>query len=227
MNEFKNISLSNNPVENYFGVIKKRILEKKSLSQCGKVKEEPLPVKKNRENHSITIDRTDDALNLNEMKAMYDFITKENHNADILKHYLIEKKSLRSINGQTIETFQPYSQKIELFELRNFIPISARPDGNCFYRAISYCLFGSENFYYIFKIGSLFILIEYQNLFEDILQRHYYKEPFVEIFFKSARKNEWAMSINILAANGTILSFGLNNETLVPFPEIFNVSFRF
>ncbi|RNA20752.1 hypothetical protein BpHYR1_015637 [Brachionus plicatilis] len=222
LNEFKNTRLSNNPVENYFGDIKMKNLLSNSEEKCagkkpkrkGKkqfhyeidpIKEKGFyyqktdifkliyndlfefdfsnfkkttsqfeivsslidesskstnnlePMEIENQDHNITIDRiTNDTINLNEMKAMYDFITKENHNADILKHYLIEKK--------------------------------------------------------------------YQNLFEDILQRHYYKETFAEIFFKSARKNEWAMSLNILAANRTILSFGLNNETLVPYCQKYSMS---
>ena len=138
-----------------------------------------------------------------------------------MTNYLRNIKQSIVYSGQNLDESRCFSIIVELFNLNGFVPIRTLGDGNCFYRSISTLLFGTDKYYYLVKIGSIFMLLEYRELFSNIVTKHYYVESYETICCKSMIKDEWAMMLNILATsillNREILIFNLNTETLVPY----------
>ncbi|CAF1061748.1 unnamed protein product, partial [Brachionus calyciflorus] len=125
----------------------------------------------------------------------YDFVKSKNffkNNNELfikLVKFLRSKVNVEIYNDQIIESYDPFKILIELFNLSDFVAISTKGDGNCFYRAVSFCIFGTDEYFYAIKIGSLFILIEYRDLFERIIENHHYQNSFETIFYKSKRND--------------------------------------
>jgi hypothetical protein len=51
----------------------------------------------------------------------------------------------------------------------NLLPIKTKPDGNCLYNSFSILLIGQQDDYCAIKIGLIFMLIEYENYFQELL----------------------------------------------------------
>lgn len=90
-------------------------------------------------------------------------------------------------------------------------------DGNCFYRSVSYLLFSSENNYDIVKLCCIFIIIEYESFFKDIIKQNGYDFEYTTLIKNICRKNEWADEVTFIATsimlNRTILSFTCDENT--------------
>ena len=53
--------------------------------------------------------------------------------------------------------------------VKNFEPVETLRNGNCLYNSISLNLYGSEDNYFLIKIGTLFILFQHEAYFRNIM----------------------------------------------------------
>ena len=78
-----------------------------------------------------------------------------------------EIKNLVEFKNQMID--KSFYGLLEKNKILNYEPVSVRKNGNCLYESFSILYFNSNEFFYIFKLGSIFSLLEYQNFFRDLL----------------------------------------------------------
>ncbi|CAF0849043.1 unnamed protein product [Brachionus calyciflorus] len=134
----------------------------------------------------------------------------------LVKHLRCIKSTVLYLN-QELEENKNFSMILSYeykeINLENHKIIKCNSDGNCFYNAISTCLYGTEINFVAIKLGVIFIMIDYRDLFEEISNNHI--ESFEKIVIDSSTKNYWANELNILAAsiliNRPIISFNSNS----------------
>ena len=125
---------------------------------------------------------------------------------------------LRKIVSYTIYNSQEldkgFDQVLVNNNLTNCYAKSIIGDGNCFYRSISFLLFGSQELFYIIKVLSIFILIEYEKYFHNHLKLNGIKCTIKEFIVQVARKGKWANEAIMIATtillNRTLLSFSMD-----------------
>ena len=93
-------------------------------------------------------------------------------------------------------------------------------DGNCFYRSISYLLFGTQELFFILKVLCIFILIEYEKYFENILKLNVKKITITEFIVNVASTDAWAdetiMIATTILLNRTLFSFSMDQKSHKP-----------
>jgi hypothetical protein len=125
-------------------------------------------------------------------------------------------KILRSINESKLYDNQLDDPRFDFILSKNkmdfMVPIWCCPDGNCFWYSISNLLFGSDNLFYIIKVSSIFMLLEYRSEIESILKRYDYDMSLETLIEKTMKVDEFSNELNILATciaiNRPIYSFG-------------------
>ncbi|CAF0853848.1 unnamed protein product, partial [Brachionus calyciflorus] len=143
---------------------------------------------------------------------------KENRNKflNLVENLRCIKTSVLFSN-QDIEHSEHFLLILRQINLRNHLIIKSKLDGNCFYNAISTCLFGNEEYFLLIKLGAIFIMLENERLFRIIILDHNYDESFEKIVCDSFSENSWAMMLNFYAAsiliNRPIISLNLNHVT--------------
>ncbi|CAF0932078.1 unnamed protein product [Brachionus calyciflorus] len=159
-----------------------------------------------------------------------DLIKKDWSFLELKKYFYSSSKLLKNlVNGlreiiilpiflnQICEIKEQFKIILKQAGLENHIIVKSKSNGNCFYNSISTCLFGKEEKFYLIKIGVIFIMLEYEDLFRSIVKEHHYELSYETIVCNSSRENEWAMMLNIFATsillNRSIFSFNLNHET--------------
>ena len=101
-------------------------------------------------------------------------------------------------NGELIDTdFSLCIQNTELFG--NFIAISTDADGNCLYKAISLLIYGNQDCYIQIKLSVLFILIEYEEYFRNILKVTSPEYSFEKLIEDVSQTNSWGNEYTQLA----------------------------
>ena len=101
---------------------------------------------------------------------------------------------------------------------KDFTAVQVRGDGNCFYRALSFLIYGSERNFTVVKLCSLFTIVNsFPNIFKHLLQRLCHSDSF-ELFVTGCFKsNEWATEYNILSValmlQTSIFCFGCRTPT--------------
>lgn len=80
-------------------------------------------------------------------------------------------------------------------------PVQTTEDGNCFYNAVSICLYGDESKQQVLRACHIFIIFEYEQFFRTIFNRYQISlEPSFEAFVcKHTNDREWAGELNSLA----------------------------
>ncbi|CAF0888839.1 unnamed protein product [Brachionus calyciflorus] len=148
--------------------------------------------------------------------SIKDYIEKSRLELIKLTNYLRKINSLAIFTDQKCEEKEQFLIILERFGLNKHEVVKCRSDGNCFYNSISTCLFGHEKNFYLIKLGVIFIMLEYEDLFREIVIKHHYEETYENIVCKTSRPNEWAMMLNILSTaillNREISSLNLNHE---------------
>ena len=110
------------------------------------------------------------------------FIEQKNVSFNLIKEKYLENKILlnklteelmtieptTSYSGQTQdEVYKSYEKRLQLEE--HFKAIFSTGNGNCCYNSLSYLLFGNEQFWFIIKICSVFMLFENELYFVQIM----------------------------------------------------------
>ena len=118
------------------------------------------------------------------------------------------------------ETDSDFNSLLITNDLSAFYAKSIVGDGNCLYRAISFLLLGTQEYFYVIKVCSIFIMLEYSEYFEHILKYNHRKEMLAEFVVKVAKTNEWANEINIVSItvllSRTLYSFSMDSTSHRP-----------
>ena len=122
----------------------------------------------------------------------------------------------------------------------NYYPLTNIGDGNCLYSAIS-CFYSPDTsspssfqkYFFIFKLCSLFILLEFENIFSKVLEKNNYDFDFDSFLLRTSKRDAWGCEINILALSlltkRKIISYNpslkhlTNNRLIFSFNEAENV----
>lgn len=138
--------------------------------------------------------------------------------------------SLRNIKKYVTYTDEDTDSSFDILKEANnlnkgFFAKNTVGDGNCFYRSVSYILFGTEDNFYIIKLCCIFISYEYENFFTDYMKKTFFEESYNEFFKKICKKNEWADELVFVSAaillNRPIFSFSVNKKSRKPFVQKF------
>lgn len=140
---------------------------------------------------------------------------------------------MRSIKKYTYFTTQIKDERFNDVLLSNNLTIGYHAkytvgDGNCFFRSVSYLLFATENCYDIIKLCCIFIILDYESFFKNILKEYCYNFNYETLLRNLCRKDEWASEIIFIATsillNRPILSFTCDEKSKKPF--VINYSFE-
>ena len=99
----------------------------------------------------------------------------------------------------------------------DFVPLRTSPDGNCLFNAVSLHLCGNENGGFKLKLGSIFILFEYEGFFRSFIISKGFNFTFETFITNTAKIGIWGNSLNIIAlsflTSRAINCFEPNNAT--------------
>jgi hypothetical protein len=113
---------------------------------------------------------------------------------------------LRSITHYPLYGSQKLDANFDNILLCNNLPSTlyfakeTKPDGNCWYRAISYLLFNSEDNYHVIKICCIFIFFKYKTFFSDLLIKEHYGITFQQMIIYHLVQNQWADNLIKIAS---------------------------
>ncbi|CAF0867508.1 unnamed protein product [Brachionus calyciflorus] len=113
-----------------------------------------------------------------------------------------------------------------LFECNAYV---VNGDGNCFYYSISSIIFDNPDLFKLIKMGSIFILLEYKDFFEIILNEKAYDENFNDFIMNLAVLNAWANELIMLATSilleRGLICFCLNEANKMHYSNLFDLGF--
>ncbi|RNA05851.1 Chromo domain [Brachionus plicatilis] len=100
-------------------------------------------------------------------------------------------------SGQDIDLLQ--SDILQKWNAYQAVSLRTTGDGNCLYNAISLSIFGNEDWSLDIKLCMIFILIENENYFRDLIKKFRYEESFERLVEDSATIDEYGTEFNIMA----------------------------
>lgn len=178
---------------------------------------EPIIIDNQKQNQNESILNQISVLNFIEDEL---FTKIQSNSFENIKKCILEMKDLFKkiiIELREIKTYVPYSnQKVyEIFKQKlgledNLFPIHSKEDGNCLYNSLALLLFSDESFYFIIKLCSIFILIDYENYFKSLMINMKYEYSFEEFLINTCKNKEWATEINVLS-----IAFLLNRSVFI------------
>ena len=137
-------------------------------------------------------------------KTSYDEIKKyliENDTVfQITKQFLRSVKNMKCFSGQTVDT--NFKSLMQLNDLEaEFQAVSVPGNGNCFYNSLSMMYFGTFEFFYIFKICSIYACIENEDYLKDFMFKnaHYDLQEYLKSIENAVRINAWSDLISIVS----------------------------
>ena len=140
---------------------------------------------------------------------------KQSRNSLILLNIFLRKKELTSFNIENFKTDQLLDAfKIIGKEFLNLVPVATSANGNCFYNAISLCLFSSEEFNLLLRILVIFTFFENEKYFRNLIRYTYGDKLFNQKIEDIARNYNWANEYEIhgmsIALNRPINVYSFN-----------------
>ena len=158
---------------------------------------------------------------------MFNNLKKSNYN-EIHTEVKLTKTFLASIvNLLRSQDISLYNEKLLIdhkFEslkyagpdFNNLIAVETTGNGNCFYNAVSICLFGHENFNLCLRFVILFIFFENERYFRNLIKFSYGEQRFnkqiMEIATNFSWANEYAIHGMSIALNRALNIFSLNES---------------
>ena len=112
--------------------------------------------------------------------------------------------------------YAKYKKQLQLPD--ELFPIFNTGNGNCLYNSISLILFGEEKYFFIIKLCSIFVLIDREIVFNNLLKLLKYGYSLSTFIKKTSRENEFGNEVNIysisILLNREIISYNasLNKE---------------
>jgi hypothetical protein len=99
-------------------------------------------------------------------------------------------------------------------EFQNLIVVQTKGDGNCFYNAISLCLFGSQEYCNIKRLGTAFIFVENEQYMRNLISSFYGEKKLNQFLVDISKNYNWANEYEIhamsIALNRAINVFSVN-----------------
>lgn len=105
--------------------------------------------------------------------------------------------SLSYYNGQEIDLLQ--NDILQKWNAYQAVSLKTTGDGNCLYNAVSLSIFGNEDWSLDIKLCMIFILIENESFFRDLIKKFKYEESFERLVEDSATVEEYGTEFNIMA----------------------------
>lgn len=137
-------------------------------------------------------------------------------------------KIIRTLRNQEIALFSENEMKIDRSysflevnykEFVNFKSIVTSADGNCFYKGICLCLFGNEEFGEVLRLVVLFVLIEYEQYFRNLINFSYGEQKLNELVVLISTDKNWANEYEIhamsIALNRPINIYSANEKNRI------------
>ena len=78
------------------------------------------------------------------------------------------------------------------------VPIATTADGNCLFHAISNSIYGNESMTYKIKIATVFIMLEYEQYFTQVLEQNGNPIDFQTLVKQNANLGEWGTDYSML-----------------------------
>lgn len=103
----------------------------------------------------------------------------------------------RYYNGQDIDLLQ--NDILQKWNAYQAVSLKTTGDGNCLYNAVSLSIFGNEDWSLDIKLCMVFILIENESFFRDLIKKFKYEESFERLVKDSATLEEYGTEFNIIA----------------------------
>jgi hypothetical protein len=113
---------------------------------------------------------------------------------------------MRSITNYALYESQKLDANFDHILLSTNLPSTVyfaketRSDGNCWYRAISYLLFNSEDNYFIIKTCCIYIFFKYKAFFSVLLVKEHYGISFQQMIIFHLVQNQWADNLIKIAS---------------------------
>ena len=84
-------------------------------------------------------------------------------------------------------------------EFQNLIVVQTKGVGNCFYNAISLCLFGSQEYCNIKRLGTAFIFVENEQYMRNLISSTYDEKKLNQFLVDISKNYNWANEYEIHA----------------------------
>lgn len=144
----------------------------------------------------------------------------------IIKNLINQLRSIKTyMEYSSQKIYENFKQRLNLND--DFFPVESSADGNCLYNSISLILFEHENYFFIVKACSLYIIFEYKQYFNYLLNSFGYEISVEEFIQNSFRKNEWGNDLNILSIsillNKTIFCYSPSKNLNLNFKYIYSL----
>ena len=112
------------------------------------------------------------------------------------------------------DEYEIYRSLVDLWLCSSFFFLPIKPDGNCFYRAISFVIFGNEDNHGMVRNVCVYELCENLKLFSNLFNQHPLEGDLESHILESCKKKTWANQFNIQA-----VSFFLKRDILIFSPN--------
>ena len=153
------------------------------------------------------------------------FFSIKNSLKNLKQDLIIIIKSLRS---QELKLFNQKEMQIDNFfnflkinyeEFSNFETVITSSDGNCFYNAISLCLFGNEEFRHVLRLAVVFIVFENEQYFRNLIKFSYGEHKLNDMVISFSTDTNWANEYEIhamsIVLNRPINVYSINEKNRV------------
>jgi hypothetical protein len=138
------------------------------------------------------------------VEYVFDQVTKQNRNGIVkLVNHLRMLNNFTIYSNERLDSdFNSIITKTEELN-EKYYPVYTTKDGDCLYNAISRILFSHEQYNYLIRLGTLFIIFEYGEYFLNLIKRTFGSVnikgdvvdeniKYKEIIYKVSTFHEWA-----------------------------------
>jgi hypothetical protein len=165
-------------------------------------------------------------LKVNKFSDVVNFFSKFENQLENLVSRLNKIKSNSIYNNESID--HNFEKVIE----RNNLNLAVKAkftlgDGNCFYRSISYQIFGNDDFWFIIKISIIFIIYKYKFIFQDFLNNNINSRNIEELILFHFGQNVWAdetiQAATAFCLKRDLLVYSVDCSSLKPFKILYKM----
>ena len=91
------------------------------------------------------------------------------------------------------------SNLVSLYTFNTCIPVLTTGDGRCLFHSISICLFGHEKFTHLIKISCVFMLLEHEAFFTNILFQQDRSLSFNQLLEDNSNNDKYGSHYSLIA----------------------------
>ena len=188
------------------------------------------------------LNRQEGAIFTKELRSLYWSVNngRFKHINSTLRNPLNRKLMLDALRHlQSVEQLHVYGDErtddrfdalIEMHDIAGlYFAVHTTGDGNCLYNAVSRLLFGTERLCPLVRLSSLFVLVEHEAFFRDVMKRWYYDSSFENLVEETSGSYKWGNMLNIaslaIAINRGVYLLALNRDTLMPYSQQYSLTY--